>query len=51
MTLPKAELLQTKEGLMGKKIFLEIVVLIVINGFVQTFFKCLHAKYCAMCKK
>jgi hypothetical protein len=36
---------------MGKKLFFEIVALIVINGFVLTFFKCLHNKCCSMCKK
>ena len=36
---------------MGKTLFIQIVLLIVINGFVLTFFKCLHAKFCTMCKK
>ena len=34
---------------MGTKIFLEVVFLIIINGFVRTFFKCLHDKFCGMC--
>ncbi len=36
---------------MGKKLFVEIVLLIIINGFVQTLFKCLHNKFCVMCCK
>jgi hypothetical protein len=36
---------------MGKKLFLEIVLLIIINGFVLTVIKCLHSKFCVMCKK
>lgn len=35
---------------MGPKIFFEIVLLIIINGFVRTFFKCLHNKFCGMCQ-
>lgn len=41
----------TKEVQMGMKLFLEIVLLIVINGFVLTALKCAHDKYCKMCKK
>lgn len=36
---------------MGKKLFIEIVVLIIINGLVLTVFKCAHDKFCNMCKK
>ena len=36
---------------MGKKLFLEIVLLIIVNGCVQTILKCMHNKFCTMCCK
>ncbi len=36
---------------MEMKLFMGIVLLIIINGFVQTFFKCIHDKFCKVCKK
>ncbi len=36
---------------MGKKLFLEIVALIIINGFVMNAIKCMHDKFCSWCKK
>jgi hypothetical protein len=36
---------------MGKKMFLEIVLLIFVNAFAMTFIKCMHDKFCKVCKK
>jgi hypothetical protein len=36
---------------MGGALFLQAVALIIIFCFVNTFIKCMHSKYCTMCKK
>ena len=35
---------------MGKKIFLEIALLIIINAIAMNLIKCLHDKFCFLCK-
>jgi len=36
---------------MGGTLFLQIVALIIIFCFFHQFIKCLHGKYCTLCKK
>jgi hypothetical protein len=36
---------------MGGQLFVQIVGLMIIFIFLNTFVKCLHSKYCTMCKK
>jgi hypothetical protein len=36
---------------MGGALILQAVALIIIFCFVNTFIKCMHSKYCTMCKK
>jgi hypothetical protein len=36
---------------MSGTLFVQIVGLIILAIFLNTFVKCLHSKYCTMCKK
>lgn len=36
---------------MGFGLFLQIVILIIINAFVLRFVKCIHDRFCLLCKK
>lgn len=36
---------------MGMKMFLQIVLLIVVNAFVCNIVKCMHDTFCSKCKK
>lgn len=36
---------------MGWGLFFKIVLLIIINAFVMNCVKCLHDKFCLLCKK